>query len=321
MVTTLNKILYKASTAATPVPKAGRNRRKNKLPIWNEDIAMVVERSKQAHKLWREASSPHSLNDPLVKGRKEARSLMRKAIQQQVYADKQDKYQEIMEANERDTKTFYRLVNKQRRVKNTATEILYFDGKTCSTVDDVANVFSEHFERLATPSNNPDFDPTYKEQVEFDALLIELIAQQQTCAFKPVTPEDIKNIVRSFKLSKAQDIFGLSSEHLKFAPDSLYSVLSSLMECILYTGYVPPQLKQGILTPVLKKKKDAAQPTNYRGITILSILGKILERVLQNQSKERIESKQSKMQRGFTANSSAVNAALSDPGPRMRPNT
>ena len=193
--------------------------------------------------------------------------------------------------------------------------------ETCSTVDDVANAFSEHFERLATPSNNPDFDPTYKEQVEFDALLIELIAHQQTCAFKPVTPEEIKNIVRSFKLSKAQDIFGLSSEHLKFAPDSLYSVLSSLMECILYTGYVPPQLKQGILTPVLKKKKDAAQPTNYRGITILSILGKILERVLQNRSKERIESKQSKMQRGFTANSSAVNAALSVPGPRMRPNT
>ena len=310
MVTTLNKILYEASAAATPVPRAGRNRRKNKLPIWNEDIAMVVERSKQAHKLWREAGSPDSLDDPLVKGRKEARRLMRKTIRQQVYTDKQDKYQEIMEANERDTKTFYRLVNKQRTVKNTATEILYFDGKTCSTVDDVANAFSEHFERLATPSNNPDFDPAYKEQVEFDALLIELIAQQQTCAFKPVTPKEIKNIVRSFKLSKAQDIFGLSSEHLKFAPDSLYSVLSSLMECILYSGYVPPQLKQGILTPVLKKKKDAAQPTNYQGITVLSILGKILERVLQNRSNERIESKQSKMQRGFTANSSAVNADL-----------
>ena len=102
---------------------------------------------------------------------------MRKTIWQQVYTDKQDKYQEIMKANERDTKTFYRLVNKQRTVKNTATEILYFDWKTCLTVDDVAKAFFEHFERLATSSNNPDFDPTYKEQVEFDALLIELIAQ------------------------------------------------------------------------------------------------------------------------------------------------
>ena len=60
----------------------------------------------------------------------------------------------------------------------------------------------------------------------------------------------------------------------------------------------------------LKKKKDATRPTNYRGITVLSILGKVLERVLQNRTKVQIELQQSKMQRGFTSNSSAVNAAL-----------
>ncbi|MEW8544375.1 MAG: reverse transcriptase family protein, partial [Candidatus Thiodiazotropha sp.] len=79
---------------------------------------------------------------------------------------------------------------------------------------------------------------------------------------------------------------------------------------ILDTGYVPAQLKEGILSPVLKKKKDASQPTNYRGITVLSILGKILERVLLNRTKDIIEKDQSKLQRGFTCKSSAVNAAL-----------
>ena len=83
---------------------------------------------------------------------------MRKTIRQQVYADNQDKYQEIMDANERDTKTFYKLVNQQRTVKSTSTEILYFDGKTCSSVKEAAAAFSEHFERLATPSDNPDYD-------------------------------------------------------------------------------------------------------------------------------------------------------------------
>ena len=52
------------------------------------------------------------------------------------------------------------------------------------------------------------------------------------------------------------------------------------------------------------------KPTNYRGITILSILGKILEWVTQNRTKDQIEVQQSRMQRGFTSNSSAVNAAL-----------
>ena len=184
------------------------------------------------------AGSPTSPDNPLVKNRKDARRLMRKTIRQQVYADNQDKYQEIMDANERDTKTFYKLVNQQRTVKSTSTEILYFDGKTCSSVNEVAAAFSEHFERLATPSDNPDYDADYKAQVEFDTLLIEMITQQQTCCIKPVSPKEISNIINSFKTNKAQDIFGLSSEHLKYAPDCLYHILSSLMNCILRSGYV-----------------------------------------------------------------------------------
>ena len=82
------------------------------------------------------------------------------------------------------------------------------------------------------------------------------------------------------------------------------------MNTILSNGYVPSHLKQGLLTPVLKKKKDATLPTNYRGITFLSIAVKVLERVLQNRTSEWIRRCQSKMQRGFTHKSSAINAAL-----------
>ena len=148
MVASVNRTLYEASAAAAPVPKTAKNRRKNNLPLWNEDISLVVARSKQAHKEWQAAGSPTSPDNPLVKNRKDARRLMRKTIRQQVYADNQGKYQEIMDANERDTKTFYKLVNQQRTVKSTSTEILYFDGKTCSSVNEVAAAFSEHFERL-----------------------------------------------------------------------------------------------------------------------------------------------------------------------------
>ena len=62
--------------------------------------------------------------------------------------------------------------------------------------------------------------------------------------------------------------------------------------------------------PVLKEKKDATPLTNYRRITVLSIIGKVSERVLQIRTKTQIEAQQSKMQMGFTINSSAVNAAL-----------
>ena len=52
VVSSLNKVL---SASAAPRPKVSGNRRKKVLPLWNEGIALAVERSKQAHKEWRDA--------------------------------------------------------------------------------------------------------------------------------------------------------------------------------------------------------------------------------------------------------------------------
>ena len=58
--------------------------------------------------------------------------------------------------------------------------MLYFDGRICSSEYEVAEAFSAHFERPATPSESPEFDSSYKNQVEFDTLLIEPIADRQS---------------------------------------------------------------------------------------------------------------------------------------------
>ena len=82
------------------------------------------------------------------------------------------------------------------------------------------------------------------------------------------------------------------------------------MNFILSTGYIPPVLLEGLLTPVPKKDKDQTLPTNYRGITVLSILGKVLKKVLQGRTESLLTRNQSRLQRGFTKKSSSVNAAL-----------
>ena len=63
--------------------------------------------------------------------------------------------------------------------------------------------------------------------------------------------------------------------------------LASLMNFILSTGYTPSVPLEGLLTPVPKKDKDQTLPTDYRGVTVLSILGKVLEKVLQKKKNRR----------------------------------
>ena len=72
-------------------------------------------------------------------------------------------------------------------------------------------------------------------------------------------------------------------------------------------------MKQGVITPVLKKDKDPLLPTNYsllHNITVLSFIGKVLEKVLLQRTESTLCREQSRFQRGFTKNSSSVNAAL-----------
>ena len=79
----------------------------------------------------------------------------------------------------------------------------------------------------------------------------------------------------------AQDIHGLAAEHLKHAVDVISSPLANLMNYMLSCGYIPPMILEDLVTPMQKKNKDPTLPTNYRGITLLSIIGKVLEKVLQ----------------------------------------
>ena len=249
LAVTLNSILYSASLAASPKGRPQSKQRKKTLPVWN--ISYVVEASKNAHRVWQMAGAPCDPPNPLVVRRKMTRRHMRRTIRQQSYLHTQEKYEEIMQAKVEDTKLFYRLIIKQISCIKTATGVLHYDGKSFSSSVDVA----EHFQQLATPSNNPLFDAEYENQVTFDRLLIESIALQQEGTIESVTLNEVNTIVKSFKSNEAQDSFGISAEHLKHAPRILLRVLTALINRILHSGYIPSLLKQGILTPALKKEE------------------------------------------------------------------
>lgn len=75
---------------------------------------------------------------------------------------------------------------------------------------------------------------------------------------------------------KAADIFGVTTEHLMFASKASMPVLAALVN-IFKAGNMPRSLKLGLFTPVFKMKFSSLDVKNYRGITILTILSKLLE--------------------------------------------
>jgi hypothetical protein len=51
---------------------------------------------------------------------------------------------------------------------------------------------------------------------------------------------------------------------------------------------IPDNLKSGILTSVLKKKKDKTLPGNYRGIVVTNMFSKNIESVIKELLKKQL---------------------------------
>jgi hypothetical protein len=87
-------------------------------------------------------------------------------------------------------------------------------------------------------------------------------------------------------------------------------LLVALVGCIFKHGSISESLKMGLLTPVFKNKGTRQQAINYRGITVLPVIGKIVETVIKCRTNNCVLEMQNKRQRGFTAGSSPMNSAL-----------
>ena len=61
----------------------------------------------------------------------------------------------------------------------------------------------------------------------------------------------------------------------------LPTILTALFNAVLLSGHIPAPFRHGLNIPVPKgHNKDLSKPTNYRGITLLSVFGKVFEKVL-----------------------------------------
>ena len=82
-------------------------------------------------------------------------------------------------------------------------------------------------------------------------------------------------------------------------------LLYPLFNNILEEKWVPTEWKEGYLIK-LPKNCDLSSCSNCRGITLLSILGKVFNQVLQNRIKDAIDPQLQEQQAGFRENTSCT---------------
>ena len=98
--------------------------------------------------------------------------------------------------------------------------------------------------------------------------------------FDPVAPSD--TYLLQIDASKATGSDGIPGSILKECADVLAYSLSVLLCASLRTGVVPSAFKLASVVP-LYKSGDSSRPNNYRPVSLLPIISKLLEKIVQRQ--------------------------------------
>jgi hypothetical protein len=100
--------------------------------------------------------------------------------------------------------------------------------------------------------------------------------------FKNITTAELVSVLKKVKASKAPGLDKISSKLLKAAGDSIIESLMYLFNLVLNTGIFPDDMKLAKVTPIYKSG-ERTNCGNYRPISIILVVAKILEKIIYNQ--------------------------------------
>lgn len=152
-------------------------------------------------------------------------------------------------------------------------EELRVNNKKVTNPQDIVNCANDHFVNL--PNKLAE---NFKNRVDH---LINLNKEFPTIFLDPVSENEIFNIINSLKVSNSCGIDSISSNMLKSIVQYIVVPLTFLINWSLSEGIFPDIFKIAKIIP-LHKKGDKLLLNNYRPISLLSSISKILERVIYN---------------------------------------
>jgi len=122
----------------------------------------------------------------------------------------------------------------------------------------------------------------------------------------PVAVDEVKKAVQLLKNNQGQGICKITSEMLKAGGDNTIRWLTHIINEVWHFDNLPEDWTRGIILLLWKRKGDKLVCSNHRGVTLLSIPGKVFTRVLLGRSLPAVRCYRRPQQAGFIPNRSTI---------------
>ena len=281
---------------------------------WNEDHTKKRKILQTMFNHWRSEGFPKNKDNTsfnrYIFARKAFRTLIRTCKNQATT----EHYVNIEKIKDINPKAYWKKI---RLAKRSTNKLFTINNK--STTDTITKEFNQHFSHLLNTPRTDGIDNTNTNK-QLNNLLQEL-ENNTSVDYIHITETDVINAVNSLNKGKARDPFDLQAEH--FIPamnDQTTLYLANVINSILHADNLPPSLAKSLIIPLVKSyRKPMSDPNNYRGISLIPILTKIIEKIIINRCPELKEHKNNQF--GFASDASTIHAELLIQDTLLRYNT
>ena len=199
-------------------------------------------------------------------------------------------------AQSKNHREFYAAVNRIYGPKSKSTHpVKSKKGILLTSSPDIKDRWVEHFSELL---NQPtDVDASILDDVEQlpidDSLDL------------PITPDELDTALKNTKLGKSPGQDGILPEILVHGGNRLRTFLFAIISMFWLSENIPSEVKDPNIA-ILFKKGDRSQCGNYRGISLLSVVGKVLADILLQRLKYIADKIYPQSQCGYRQNRSTI---------------
>ncbi|TWW67270.1 hypothetical protein D4764_02G0003110 [Takifugu flavidus] len=182
------------------------------------------------------------------------------------------------------SKRFWTTIRRLRRGKQCTVNTVYSgDGVLLTSIRDVVDRWKEYFEDLLNPTNTPSSEEVGPGDLEMGS---------------HISGAEVAEVVKKLLGGKAPGVDEIRPEFLKALDVAGLSWLTRLCNIAWTSGAVPLDWQTGVVVPLFKKG-DRRVCSNYRGITLLSLPGKVYSGVLERRVRRTVEPRIQEEQCGF----------------------
>ena len=215
------------------------------------------------------------------KGEEERYRVARNRTVDMIDKAKTDYYSTMIEANKNNSKKLWGYMDEiaPKEKKQPPTSIIDGD-KNMTDPQDIANSFNGFF---ATIVNKylPESQNTPSDHTLLKDFVKSKLNHLDNFSIPLITEEEVMKLIGNLGENKATGLDGVSAKLLRLAAPVLCKTVTNILNLSISTGQFPSTWKLGKVTPIHKSGNRSDQ-NNFRPITILCALSKILEKHVHN---------------------------------------